>query len=63
MTPFSVVYKAFLRQITDDMYMEFTEQDTQKMFFAINRIDQTDEDDLREAIEHNLNILETYETQ
>lgn len=31
MTPFSVVYKAFLRQITDDMYMEFTEQDTQKM--------------------------------
>ena len=31
MTPFSVVYKAFLREITEDMYMEFTEQDTQKM--------------------------------
>jgi hypothetical protein len=31
--------------------------DTQKMFFVINRVDQTDEDDLREAIEHNLNIL------
>ncbi|MBQ9788005.1 MAG: dynamin family protein [Lentisphaeria bacterium] len=32
-------------------------QDTQKMFFVINRVDQTDEDDLRDAIEHNLNIL------
>lgn len=31
MTPFSVVYKAFLSKITDDMYMEFTKQDTQKM--------------------------------
>ena len=31
MTPSSQVYNAFLRQITDDMYMELTKEDTQKM--------------------------------
>ena len=31
MTPCSQVYNAFLRQITDDMYMELTPEDTQKM--------------------------------
>jgi hypothetical protein len=31
MTPCSKVYDAFLRQITDDMYMEFTKEDTMKM--------------------------------
>lgn len=31
MTPSSVVYDAFLRQITDDMYMELTYDDTVKM--------------------------------
>jgi len=25
-TPFSVVYKSFLSKITDDMYMELTEE-------------------------------------
>ena len=31
MTNFSVVYNAFLRQITDDMYMELTKEDTMKL--------------------------------
>ena len=31
MTKLSKVYNAFLRQITDDMYMELTLEDTQKM--------------------------------
>ena len=31
MTPSSKVYNAFLRQITDDMYMELTKEDTMKM--------------------------------
>ena len=30
-TPFSVVYKSFLSKITDDMYMELTPQDTEKI--------------------------------
>lgn len=31
MTPFSKVYNSFLREITDDMYMELTPQDTVKL--------------------------------
>ena len=30
-TPFSVVYDAFLSKITDDMYMELNEKDTNKL--------------------------------
>lgn len=30
-TPFSIVYTTFLSKITDDMYMELTPQDTQKI--------------------------------
>lgn len=30
-TPFSIVYNSFLSKITDDMYMEFTVEDTQKL--------------------------------
>lgn len=30
-TPFSVVYDSFLSKITEDMYMELTEQDTHKL--------------------------------
>lgn len=30
-TPFSVVYDSFLSKITDDMYMELTPQDTEKI--------------------------------
>ena len=31
MTPFSVVYDLFFKKITDDMYMELTKEDTEKM--------------------------------
>ena len=30
-TPFSVIYNSFLSKITDDMYMELTEWDTERM--------------------------------
>ena len=30
-TPFSIVYDSFLSKITDDMYMELTPQDTDKI--------------------------------
>lgn len=30
-TPFSIVYESFLSKITDDMYMELTPQDTEKI--------------------------------
>ena len=30
-TPFSKIYDSFLSKITDDMYMELTEQDTYNM--------------------------------
>ena len=31
MTPFSTVYDLFFKKITDDMYMEFTREDTEKI--------------------------------
>lgn len=34
-TPFSVVHDRFLSKITDDMYMEFTEQETYEMLDAL----------------------------
>jgi len=30
-TPFSIVYDSFLSKITDDMYMELTPEDTEKI--------------------------------
>lgn len=35
MTDFNIVYNAFLRQITDDMYMEMTHEDTTNMLFDL----------------------------
>ena len=35
MTNFSVIYNAFLRQITDDMYMELTKEDTNKLLHEL----------------------------
>lgn len=35
MTPSSKIYNAFLGQITDDMYMELTKEDTEKMLFEL----------------------------
>ena len=34
-TPFSDIYKSFLSKITDDMYMELTEEDTSKILFEL----------------------------
>ena len=34
-TPFSDVYNSFLSKITDDMYMELTEQDTFKLLYQL----------------------------
>ena len=34
-TPFFVVYDSFLSKITDDMYMEFTPQDTSQMLYQL----------------------------
>jgi hypothetical protein len=34
-TPFEKVYKSFLNRITDDMYLELTEEDTNKMLFEL----------------------------
>lgn len=34
-TPFATVYDAFFSKITDDMYMEFTEEDTLPMLLPL----------------------------
>ena len=34
-TPFSAIYNCFLEKITDDMYMELTQQDTEKMLKSL----------------------------
>lgn len=34
-TPFSDIYKSFLSKITDDMYMELTEEDTESLLYDI----------------------------
>jgi len=40
-----------------DFLQQVMKHDAQKIFFAINRADQTDEDELNDAIEHNLHAL------
>ena len=34
-TPFSDIYKSFLSKITDDMYMELTEEETESLLYDI----------------------------
>ena len=34
-TPFSDIYKSFLSKITDDMYMDLTEEDTESLLYDI----------------------------
>jgi hypothetical protein len=34
-TPFSDIYKSFLSKITDDMYIELTKEDTEKILFEL----------------------------
>ena len=35
MTQFTTVYNRFLGKITDDMYLELTQEDTEKMLFEV----------------------------
>ena len=74
-TPFSKVYNSFLSKITDDMYMELTEQDTYNLleellisaipkfeFPRVNLYDYSLEDKCFYVILSNeeINILATY---
>ena len=74
-TPFSLVYDSFLNKITDDMYMELTEDDTVKLLqgllrtaiqkFEFPRFDITDINAKKkyfnsELTNEEINILSTY---
>ena len=71
-TPFSNIYNSFLSKITDDMYMELTEQDTYKMLeellmsaihkFEFPRVNINDyvktiTDDKGESVEGHFNVI------
>lgn len=72
-TPFSVVYDRFLSKITDDMYMEMTEEETENLlqelllnaipWFEFPRVDleQRDESEFLVSLSNEeINILATY---
>lgn len=74
-TPFEDIYKSFLSKITDDMYMELDENQTNAMlfellenaipFFEFPRQDITDYDEMLqsyniELTKEEINILSTY---
>lgn len=72
-TPFSVVYGKFLSKITDDMYMELTEEETESMlaellqsaipWFEFPRVNLNDKNDTQFNVtlsEEEINILATY---
>lgn len=74
-TPFEDIYKSFLSKITDDMYMELDENQTNAMlfellenaipFFEFPRQDMTDYDVMLqsyniELTQEEINILSTY---
>lgn len=72
-TPFSVVYDTFLSKITDDMYMELTEEETASMlaellqsaipWFEFPRVNLNDRNDIQFNIalsDEEINILATY---
>ena len=72
-TPFSVVYDAFLSKITDDMYMEITESETEALlsellegaihWFEFPRVNlgaRTEIEFLIELSKEEINILATY---
>ena len=72
-TPFSAVYDKFLSKITDDMYMELDEQQTESLlaellmgaipwfeFPRVNLNDKTDTQFNIELSEEEINILATY---
>jgi hypothetical protein len=74
-TPFSAIYKIFLNQCTDDMYMEISEEETKKMLkqllliaiplFEFPRQDLTDYDEDFESFNielttEEMNVLAAY---
>ena len=72
-TPFSAVYDRFLSKITDDMYMEITEQETHQLlgellesaipWFEFPRVDLSAKDNEKFNVlltEEEKNILATY---
>lgn len=72
-TPFSKVYDAFLSKITDDMYMELTEEETKSMLYEllcgaitwfefprVNLNDRTDSAFSASLSEEEINILAIY---
>ena len=72
-TPFSAVYNKFLSKVTDDMYMELSQQETENLlgelldsaiqWFEFPRVDlsnRTDVEFLAPLKEEEMNILATY---
>ena len=72
-TPFSAVYNKFLSKVTDDMYMELSQQETENLigelldsaiqWFEFPRVDlsnRTDVEFLAPLTEEEMNILATY---
>ena len=72
-TPFSVVYDRFLSKITDDMYMELTVEETEKLLFDLlqsalpwfefPRVDLSFKNDvefLNKLSDEEINIIATY---
>jgi hypothetical protein len=74
-TPFSAIYDRFYSKITDDMYMELTKEDTDKLlnellvsslpFFEFPRVDIWDYNEELEAYniylsKEEINIIATY---
>ena len=54
---FLITAQSPLTESEIDFLKEIQAQDVRKVFFAINRVDQADDDELAEAIEHNLAVL------
>ena len=74
-TPFSVVYDRFLSKITDDMYMEITQEETNALLFEllisalpwfefprVNLNNKTETEFLVPLTEEEINIIATYMT-
>lgn len=75
MTPFSIIYQSFISKITDDMYMELTPEDTEKLLkelfisalphFEFPRVDLDDYNEEEETFnielsKEEINIITTY---
>lgn len=54
---FLITAQSPLTESEIEFVKEIQSQDVRKLFFAINRVDQVDDEELAEAIEHNLSML------